>query len=102
LKLICSVTDNWKKKICLIQPFPDATKPNIDFYSRIPQTIQTLKGKSNPKQTHPKCKFNSSSFADNKYNAQTSSSSKVTQYITSDFCEKKHVNKDVLKWWVEF
>jgi hypothetical protein len=45
----------------LFQPFPDATKTNSDFCNLNLQTIQALKGKSNPKQAHPKCKCNSSS-----------------------------------------
>jgi hypothetical protein len=37
----------------LIQPFPTATNPNSAAHIRNLQTIQPLKGKSNPKQSFP-------------------------------------------------
>ena len=60
------ITAKWKKKTRLFQPLQTRSIPSSPFCTRVLQTIQALKAKSNPKQAHSKCNSNSSSSITNK------------------------------------
>jgi hypothetical protein len=68
------------------QTFQDATKTNRAFYRRILQTIQALKGKSNPKQPQSKCNFtSSSSFEERKYYAPQKNKKRIDEKTVQMF-----------------